>query len=161
MRTSLSITILAAFGLSFWNSDNITRNPGTPQSAQFTNVYQDGGYAGLRLKRVAAGEDVNKNRMLDAAERMKYLEPGAYDNIHFIDNRKIKIYGMGMEFYGLYRVKNEGNKVFMIITEDTTLREPLYESSHKFEILAWLKKDSLLIVPPVFISMLCIYEKQK
>jgi len=161
MRTSISITILAVLGLSFWNSDNAARKLATHQLAQLTSVNQDGGYAGLRLKRVAAGEDVNKNRMLDGAERMKNLEPGAYDNIHFIDNRKIKIYGMGMEFYGLYRVKNEGNKVFMVITEDTTLREPLSESSHKFEILAWLKEDSLLIVPPVFISMLCIYVKQK
>ena len=160
MKQIILITIVAAVSLSFWNSSTVTRKlPGTPAKL-IPGVFQDGGYAGLRLQRVAAGEDVNKNRYLEENEKMKKLEPGAYDNIHFIDKRIIRIYGMGMEFYGLYKVKTQGNAVWVEITPDTTRREPLPNSAHKFEILYWTQ-DTLVIIPPIYNFMLCGYKKQK
>ncbi len=162
MKQSIMILMVAALGLSFWNSNTVTQKLPMAPTAKFPSISQGGttGYAGLRYKRVAAGEDVNKNRFLDENEKMKKLEPGAYDNIHFIDDRKIHIYGMGMDLYGVYKIKWEGPKMFFVITADTTLRVPPSESAHKFEIVAGMQ-DSMLMIPPIFSFMLCIYEKQK
>src|ERR1700741_3359341 len=148
MKHTIMITIVAAVGFSFLNSNNFTQNMPIDPATKFPGVTQGGsGYAGLRYKRVAAGEDVNKNRWLDENEKMKKLEPGAYDNIHFIDDRKIRIYGMGMDLYGLYKIKWEGPKMFFVISSDTTLREPLSDSPHKFEVVAGMQ-DSILMIPP-------------
>jgi hypothetical protein len=160
MKNLIIITMLAAVSLSFWNFNAVTPKLPIVLTTQFPGIYQDSGLAGLRLKRVAAGEDINKNGILEESEKMKKLEPGAYDNIHFIDRRIIRIYGMGMDFYGLYTFNKRGNKYFIEITPDTTRREPLSNSAHKFEYLYWLQ-DTLVVVPPIYTFMLCQYKKQK
>jgi len=159
MKLSPLLIGLAFPGLFFLSFNKSPENPAKKTLVPFTNFYQDGGYAGVRLRKVAAGEDANKNKILDESEKMKKLEPGAYDNIHFIDKRKVRIYGMGMEFYGLYKIRWEGNRMFFVISSDTTLREPPSESAHKFEVL--YGGDTLVMIPPIYSFMLCAYVKEK
>jgi len=65
-------------------------------------------------KKIASGEDANKNRVLDDAEVIKTPEPGAQDNLHFNSDGKCRVFGMGMETAGTYRVKTLNGKKMIL-----------------------------------------------
>jgi hypothetical protein len=111
-------------------------------------------------KKVAAGQDVNNNRALEESEKMK-LEPTSQDNIHFNSNGKCKVFGMGLEVEGTWLVKNyKGKRTIFIYTDDIAdlPQDEKDKSAMRFEYVS-LKDGKLVVVPPIFISMLAVYTR--
>ena len=111
-------------------------------------------------KKAAVGQDANNNRILDDVEIMKNPEPGAYDNLHFFDNGKCKLFGMGMELKGVYEVKTIDGKKMILVTADESSGEPgdKSKSALRFEIVS-TSANKLVVIPPIFSFMLVAYSK--
>ena len=113
-------------------------------------------------KKIAGGQDANKNRVLEESEKMK-LEPGAQDNLHFFSDGKCKVFGMDMELKATYAVKNDNGKktIFIYADDDADLpKEDRETSALKFEIVS-LQGDKLVVIPPTFTFMLGVYSRSK
>jgi hypothetical protein len=113
-------------------------------------------------KKIAGGEDANKNRVLEESEKMK-LEPGAQDNLHFFSDGKCKVFGMDMELKATYTVKTVNGKktIFIYADDDADLpKEDRETSALKFEIVS-LQGDKLVVIPPTFNFLLGVYSRSK
>jgi hypothetical protein len=113
-------------------------------------------------KKIAAGEDANKNRILEESEKMK-PEPTSQDILHLNSDGKCKVTGMAMELEGTWLTKNySGKKTLFIYTADIMdlPQEERDKSAMRFEIVS-LQNGKLVVIPPIFISMLAIYTRTK
>lgn len=111
-------------------------------------------------KKVAVGQDANNNRILEDAELMKNPEPGAYDNLHFFDNGKCRLFGMGMDLKGVYEIKTIDGKKMILVTADESSGAPgdKSKSALRFEIVS-ANANKLVVIPPIFSFMLVAYSK--
>jgi hypothetical protein len=115
-----------------------------------------------KWKKVAGGQDANKNRILEESEKMK-LEPGAQDNLDFRPDGKCNVFGMEMNLKASYKEKNVGGKrmIYVYAEDDADLPAEDRESSAlKFEIVA-LEGDRLVVIPPTFTFLLAVYSRSK
>src|SRR5688500_10939990 len=71
-----------------------TKEVTAPENKNSTSVISG------QWKKIAAGQDDNKNRVLDEAEIIKPAEPSLYDNLDFKTGDRCHINGMGMDING-------------------------------------------------------------
>jgi hypothetical protein len=120
MKTSLLFLVAIPAFLTYWNNHTEITNPVAENPLSISKKIVAADELAGQWKKVAGGEDANKNRVLDEAEIIKNPEPGAQDNLHFTDDGKCRVFGMGMELQGSYRVKNMNGKKMILINHNET-----------------------------------------
>lgn len=114
-----------------------------------------------KWKKIAYGEDVNKNGILEDNEKEKRPEEGSYEVLNFFSNGRYTFSGILGQMEGPYTLKNyNGKRTIFLYTDDEEglSQKEKDESAARFEIRS-LGSGKLVVVPPIYISMLIVYSK--
>lgn len=163
MKTYLHFLCAVLFIFLCCNNERKAAETGNEPEAVISNPSVETPPIIGQWKKIAYGNDDNKNGVLDENEKEKRPEAGSYENLNFYQGGRYMFSGILGEMSGPYTVKNyNGKKTIFLYTDDEEemTQKERDESAARFEIRS-LESGKLVVAPPIYITMLVVYTRVK
>lgn len=163
MKTYLPLLYAALFIFLCCSNEQKTVETGNEPEAAISNTSGEIPSIIGQWKKIAYGNDDNKNGVLDENEKEKRPEAGSYENLNFYEGGRYMSNGILGEMSGPYAVKNyNGKRTIFLYTDDEEemTQKERDESAARFEIRS-LESGKLIVTPPIYITMLVVYTRVK